>query len=212
MSELSKLLAGADDLGAWRDALAREQAIRQVMAESGESREVVEEAIGAMDAMAEEGVLDLCEGEPTTLRDALDRYVRVLEDREEVLARDWVVGDLYALLGYPFPERATGLAIDPEDSLERKEGEPEGYHVRETITLEDYPLMGSSPAERAEAQERSERIRRAAMRDHQFVPGKTELDGCAAMLPAGSSGGPETGVLVMTAQCGYPEDAHPNEG
>jgi hypothetical protein len=81
--------------------------------------------------------------------------------------------------------------------------------VRETITLADYPLMGSSPAERAEALERSERIRREAMRDHQF-----EGDGpyCAAMLPVGSSGTSETGVVTMTAACGYPRDTHPDEG
>lgn len=209
MSELADLLAGADDLGAWRDALAREQAIREVMAESGESREVVEEAIGAMEAMASEEVLDLTEGNPTTLRDGLERYLRALEQRDEVLARDWVLSDLAALLSYPWPAGATGLAIDREDGLERKEGEPEGYHVRETITLEDYPLMGSSPAERAESLARGERIRRQAMRDHAFVG-----DGpyCSAMIPQGISGSPETGVVTMTAGCGYPRETHPDAG
>lgn len=208
MTELAELLAGADDLGAWRAALARETAVREVMAETGESREIVEEAIGAMDAMAGEAVLDLTEGEPTTLRDALERYVGVLEGRDELLARDWVLSDLAAILTYPFPETASGLAIDPEDSLKRVEGEPEGYHRRETITLADYPLMGSSPAERAEAAARTERIRREAMRDHVFVEG----DGphCAAMLPAGSSGGPDTGTITMTAGCGYPRETHPD--
>lgn len=197
-----------DGLKQVRDALARETAIREVMAESGESREVVEEAIGAMDAMAGEAVLDLTEGEPTTLRDALERYVAVLEERDEILARDWVLSDLAALLTYPFPAGATGLAIDPEDSLERKPGEPEGYHRRETITLEGYPLMGSSPAERAESLARGERIRRQAMRDHLFVQG----DGphCAAMLAVGASGSPETGTITMMAACGYPRETHPD--
>jgi hypothetical protein len=210
MSELAKLLAGADDLGAWRDALAREEAIRHVMAESGESRVIVEEAIGAMDAMAEEGVLDLTEGEPTTLKDGLSRYVEVLEGRDEVLARDWVLSDLYALLNYPWPAGMRGPYVALEDSLERREGEPEGYHVRETVDTDwctGYPLMGSSPAERAESLERGERIRRQAMRDHVFVG-----DGpfCSAMLPMGSSGSPETGVVTMTAGCGYPREAHPD--
>lgn len=209
MSELADLLAGADDLGAWRDALAREQAIREVMAESGESREIVEEAIGAMEAMASEEVLDLTEGNPTTLRDGLERYLRVLEQRDEVLARDWVLSDLAALLSYPWPAGATGLAIDPEDSLERKEGEPEGYHRRETITLESYPVMGSSPAERAESVARGEEIRRRAMRDHAFVG---EGPYCQAMIPQGVSGSPETGIVTMTAGCGYPRDTHPEAG
>lgn len=209
MSELAELLAGADDLGAWRDALAREQAIREVMAESGESREIVEEAIGAMEAMASEEVLDLTEGNPTTLRDGLERYLRVLEQRDEVLARDWVLSDLAALLSYPWPAGATGLAIDLEDSLERKEGEPEGYHRRETITLESYPLMGSSPAERAESLARGEEIRRRAMRDHAFVG---EGPYCQAMIPQGVSGSPETGIVTMTAGCRYPRETHPEAG
>jgi hypothetical protein len=208
MSELADLLAKADDLGAWRDALAREQAIREVMAESGESREVVEEAIGAMDAMSGEAVLDLCEGEPTTLRDGLERYLAVLEERDEVLARDWVLSDLAALLAYPWPAGATGLAIDREDSLERHEGEPEGYHVRETITLESYPLMGSSPAERAASLARGEEIRRQAMRDHVF---RGDGPHCEAMIPMGSSGSPETGIVTMTSGCGYPRETHPDQ-
>jgi hypothetical protein len=210
MSELTELLAGADDLGAWRAALAREQAIREVMAESGESREIVEEAVGAMDAMAEEEVLDLCDGEPTTLRDGLSRYVDVLEQRDEVIARDWVLSDLYALLNYPWPAGMRGPYVPLEDSLERREGEPEGYHVRETVDTEwctGYPLMGSSPAERAESLERGERIRRQAMRDHSFVGGGPF---CTAMIEMGSAGSAETGVVTMAAQCGYPREAHPD--
>jgi len=205
MSELRDLLAKADDLGAWADALSRETAIRQVMEETGEPREVVEEAVGAMDAMAEEGVLDLAEGNPTTLRDGLARYVEVLADRDEVLARDWVLSDLYALLNYPWAAERPGVPVDPEDSLERQEGEPVGYHRRRT-TETGYPLMGSSDAEREEAHQRTIRIQRQAMRDHVFVG-----DGryCEAMLPMGSSGGEETGIITMTAGCGYGRDTHP---
>lgn len=118
MSELRDLLAKADDLGAWADALSRETAIRQVMEETGEPREIVEEAVGAMDAMAEEGVLDLAEGNPTTLKDGLSRYVEALEQRDEVLARDWVLSDLYALLNYPWPgEEATLATHGQNDSI-----------------------------------------------------------------------------------------------
>jgi hypothetical protein len=206
MSELRDLLAKADDLGAWADALSRETAIRQVMEETGEPREVVEEAVGAMDAMAEEGVLDLAEGNPTTLRDGLARYVEVLADRDEVLARDWVLSDLYALLNYPWAAERPGVPVDPEDSLERREGEPVGYHRRRT-TETGYPLMGSSDAEREEAHQRTIRIQRQAMRDHVFVG-----DGryCEAMLPMGSSGSEETGIITMTAGCGYGRDTHPD--
>lgn len=205
MSELTELLAGADDLGAWAAALARETAIRQVMAETGEPREIVEEAVGAMDAMAEEGVLDLAEGNPTTLRDGLERYVEVLAGRDEVLARDWVLSDLYALLNYPWPTERRGIHVDPEDSLERREGEPVGYHRRRT-TETGYPLMGSSDAEREEAHQRAIRIQRQAMRDHAFVG---EGQYCEAMLPMGVSGSPETGIITMTAGCGYGRDTHP---
>jgi len=206
--ELATKLSQAPDLGHVVKLMAREQAIRDVMVKTGESRRIVTEMIDAMDAMADEAVLDLTDGNPTNLRDALERYVTVLEQRDEILARDWVLSDLGALLGYPWPAGATGLAIGREDSLERKPGEPEGYHVRETITLEDYPLMGSSPAERAETLERAERIRRQSMRDHLFVQG--EGPHCAAMLPVGSSGSPETGVVTMRAGCGYPRETHPD--
>ena len=107
---LAEALAEETDLEPVRAALAKETAIRDVMAETGESREVVEEAIGAMDAMAEEGVLDLTEGEPTTLRDALERYVNLLEGRDEMLARDWVLSDLASILAYPWSAEEERLA------------------------------------------------------------------------------------------------------
>lgn len=210
MKYLAEELAQVEDLAAYREALVREQAIREVMAESGESREIVVEMIDSLDAMAEDAVLELTEGQPTTLRDALSRYVDDLEPRHgDYAMTHTVAGDLSALLNYPWPAPPTGLAIDREDNLERKEGEPEGYHVRETVTLESYPLMGSSPAERAESLARGEAIRRRAMRDHAFVG-----DGpyCSAMIPQGISGSPETGVVTMTAGCGYPRETHPDAG
>ena len=97
------------------------------------------------------------------------------------------------------------MTPDLEDSLERLEGDPPGGHVRET-TGTGYPLMGSSPAERIESVERAARIKGQAMRDHVFIG-----DGpyCEAMLPMGVSGSPETGIITMTAGCGYGRDTHP---
>jgi hypothetical protein len=106
-ADLGVALACEDDLDAVGAALAREVAIRQVMAETGESREVVEEAVGAIDAMADEAVLDLCEGQPTTLGDALSRYVDGLPARwpdGADLDQETVTGDLVALLSYPWPK------------------------------------------------------------------------------------------------------------
>jgi hypothetical protein len=93
-----------------------------------------------------------------------------------------------------------------DDSLARLEGEPEGYHRRRT-TDGGYPLMGSSDAERAEAQQRTERIRAEVMRDHPFVG---EQIYCEDMGAAMRSGDPATtGVITMRIQCGYPRDCHP---
>lgn len=54
---LSTLLAGAD-LDEVTRALSREAVIRNVMAETGEIREIVTEQVAAMDSMAQEAVLD----------------------------------------------------------------------------------------------------------------------------------------------------------
>jgi hypothetical protein len=106
--DLGEMLAGADDLDAVQDALVKERVIREVMAESGEPRDIVVEMIDAMKSMADEAVLDLMEGEPTTLRAALQRYVERLPDaypnQEE--ATGWaleVTNDLASILGYPYP-------------------------------------------------------------------------------------------------------------
>lgn len=95
------------------------------------------------------------------------------------------------------------------DSLPSSPGELSGWHVREK-TEDGYPLMGSSPAERAESAERSARIKARAMRNHPFVG-----DGryCQQMGPVKISGDPvTTGVVSMRVQCGYPRDTHPAGG
>jgi hypothetical protein len=92
-----------------------------------------------------------------------------------------------------------------EDSLERREADPPGWHVREK-TGEGYPLMGSSPAERQEAVERAFRIKREAMRDHPF---EGEGPYCAARITMRPVGSPEVGMITGWVGCGYSPELHP---
>jgi hypothetical protein len=91
-----------------------------------------------------------------------------------------------------------------EDALARIEGEPDGWHLRET-TEGGYPLMGSSPAERADSVARRAVIRVQAMRTHPF-------EGTGAYCESWGSGGrlgsPEVGYVTMRTACGYPRDTH----
>jgi len=202
-------LARENDLAKLSDDLIREKVIRQAMAETGESREIVIEMLDAAESMGQEAVLDLTEGQPTTLHNGLSRYVESLLSRwpdGADLDQETVVGELSGLLAYPWPADRPGVPVDLEDSLERREGEPVGYHRRRT-TETGYPLMGSSDAEREESHQRAIRIQRQAMRDHVFVG-----DGqyCEAMLPTCPSGSPETGVITGATGCGYGRDTHPD--
>lgn len=129
MSELTDLLVGADDLGAWRAALAREQTIRDAMARTGEGREVVAEMLDSMAAMDEEAVLDLAEGEPTTLADALSRYADSLNKGVE-LHPDRVVDDLRAILAYPWSgEEALIQLHEPHQSVALEMNRPDDEHL-----------------------------------------------------------------------------------
>jgi len=103
---LADALASVDDLGEVGRALVREGAIRQVMRETGEDRKTVTDMIDAMDSMGQEAVLDLTEGEPTTLADALQRYVDTLEQaasEDKTVKAEDVCGALHSLLAYPWP-------------------------------------------------------------------------------------------------------------
>ena len=102
---LGEALADTDDLDGVVRAVARERAIRDTMAETGETREIVTEVVEAAEAMSEEGVLDLTEGEPTTLRDALSRYVDSLENDAHSGNLHEVAADLTTLINYPWPQR-----------------------------------------------------------------------------------------------------------
>ena len=102
-ADLAGLLAETDDLDAVIRAVAREQAVRHGVAETGESREIVAEFLDAAVSMDQEAVLDLMEGEPTTLAAGLRRYVTDLEGRDELQPRDRIVNELDTLLTYPWP-------------------------------------------------------------------------------------------------------------
>lgn len=99
----------------------------------------------------------------------------------------------------PWPSELDTVPVSPED--------PPGYHVREK-TESGYPLMGSSPAEREEARQRSERIRRQAMRDHPFVG---EGRYCEARISTGRTGSDEVGWVSGWVGCGYGRDTHPED-
>jgi hypothetical protein len=101
--DLEKWLSETTELGTVQRALVREQAIRAIVAETGEERRHVVDSMDALDSMDHEAVLDLTEGEPTTLVDALSRYVDVLEAGDEIVPRDRVTGDLGALLRHRWP-------------------------------------------------------------------------------------------------------------
>lgn len=76
---LAEALGREDDLEAVKRAVIREAVIRSTMVKFDEDRATVTDMIDAMGSMGQEAVLDLTEGEPTTLADALSRYVDALE-------------------------------------------------------------------------------------------------------------------------------------
>lgn len=143
---LADALASVDDLKSVEDALARERIIRQAMAETGEDREIITQMIDAGHAMSEEAVLELTEGEPTTLRDALNRLMDELNGYEEEMGNLRTVADqLSALLahrwpedGYRPPDEALGLPeLPPKWSAPLSEGAERPPRASGFITLTD---------------------------------------------------------------------------
>jgi CII-binding regulator of phage lambda lysogenization HflD len=98
--ELADVLASVDDLDQVQRALIREQTIRQVMAETGESREIAAETLDAMISMDREAVRDLMEGDVTTLRAGLERLA---EGWHQNGVPDGAEYELDTLLAYPWP-------------------------------------------------------------------------------------------------------------
>lgn len=126
MSKLREAMIGEPNMATITRETAREIAIRHAMAETGETRDVVEEMVDALECMAEEIVLGTTQGEPATLRDALNRY---LDTQETILARyaesgpdghpqdgmdvrEEVAEALNAFLIHPFPDR-----VEPADNV-----------------------------------------------------------------------------------------------
>lgn len=101
---LQAFLAGAPDLDAMERAIAREREIRIMMARSGQGRGPAADMIDVEQSMAEEAVLDLTDGEPTTLVDTLQRYLSELACRGELQPRDQITTELEAILRFPWPE------------------------------------------------------------------------------------------------------------
>lgn len=101
---LADYLAAAPDLDQCQRAVEREREIRIGMHRTGEGREVVAEFLDAQEGMDREAILDLTDGQPTTLVDALTRYLEELERRDELQPRARVAGELAAILAFPWPE------------------------------------------------------------------------------------------------------------
>lgn len=125
--DLDSVFRSVDDLDKAQAALVRERVIRDTMRESGEERQHVVDMLDAMESMGQEAVLELTEGEPTTLRDALQRYVDSLAqgtEENESLSGAQVADDLSTLLAYPFPGPSVELEIvhRDEDHLEVRVG------------------------------------------------------------------------------------------
>lgn len=117
------LLASLPELELAQRAFVRERVIRQMMAETGESREIVVEAVDAADSMDQEAVLDLVDGDPTTLRGALQKYADNVEQAAsegETASAESVYNDITAILNYPFPQGdgQSGHTLEIDDESE----------------------------------------------------------------------------------------------
>lgn len=121
-NELRHVMSEIEDLDEARTALVREHAVRHLMAETGEDRQTVTDMIDAMESTDQEAVLDLTEGEPTTLRDALERYLdrleRALEGDPGSTLGD-VAGELGALLAYPWSGEEATISTHGENASVR---------------------------------------------------------------------------------------------
>ncbi len=112
--DLRELMAQTDDLDKAQAALVRERVIRDAMRETGESREIVADMLDACVSMDQEAILDLVDGEPTTLHAALQRYVDGLESNAHSGNLDEVAADLNSLLAYPWPGSPDAEALTRE--------------------------------------------------------------------------------------------------
>jgi hypothetical protein len=210
---LAEMLAGVDDLDVVIKAVARERVIRDTMARTSEGREVVAEMADAVESMNQEAILELTDGEPTTMRDALSRYIDSLPGPDGEAA-DWdVVGDLTTILNYPWSaeeERVQlhnphyGLAlhiVQVDDRTEIRMGN--NRWLVADIQHEGYG-MGEMVREVAEAVYRATLARVIADRDHHVQLDASERQSLLAWLerPSGSWRTDDWGRMTMDAVAG----------
>lgn len=126
--EWTSWLAEAPDLDAVKAALVREAVIRETMAKSGEPRQIVTDMIDAWDSMGRESVLELTDGEPTTLADALSYYIDSLENNAHTGDLADVASDLHAILSFPYSgeEALIQLHTDPSTDFTIEEDLDDG--------------------------------------------------------------------------------------
>jgi len=232
-ADLSVALSCEQDLAAVERAVVRERAIRQTMAETGEARAVVVETIDAALSMDQESVLELTEGAPTTLADALARYVRLLPEAVTGMTgeiSDQIASDLSAILEYPWPAEEALVALhQPEGvALHIEEGDDRDLEIRIgpnrwlvcTVNWEDAGSGGQRAAEEvARAIHRAVLARVIADRPHHVQLNDAERRDLIGFLerPNGSwtgggrlsvdavSGG---GVIVRTRPYTYQRPGH----
>jgi hypothetical protein len=222
---LAEELAAVHDLGRVQAALVRERVIRNTMAQTGEGRQTVVDMIDALDSMDQEAVLDLTEGEPTTLVDALRRYLDELEKRDELQPRDRILEELGAILAFPWSEEEALVSLhNPHYGLALYVGEEEdrdlvvrmgnNRHEVARVNWEDAGSGGQLAARQvAAAVYRATLARVIPDRDHHVDLSQTDRDALVAWLaaPSGSitlgrltlnAGGP-AGVIVKTRPYTY---------
>lgn len=227
------LMENTDDLDQVTRAVVREKTIRAGMARTGEGREVVAEVVDALESMDREAVLDLADGEPTTLRAALDRYLETLEARDELQPRDRILDELATIMGYPWSHEEERLAAHGVNSSVRLTLETRddrdlsvklGGHELARVSWEEAGSGGILAAETvATAVHRSVLARVIADRDHHVQLNSSDRRSLLAWLerPSGSwhSDGPSRvtvdaveggGVLVRTRPYSY-QHAHATE-
>lgn len=221
-------MSAEKDLDKVQRALIRETAIRRTMAQTGEGRDTVVDMIEAMESMDHEAVLDLTEGEPTTFRDAVLRYVAELEKRDpdgdELTPVARVTDELGTILAYPWSDEEERLALhDPHYGLALHVTQPEYDRVEVRIGSNRWLVANVDPrddhavATVAEAVHRATLVRVIGDRDHHVDLSRTDLAAIRLWLeaPSGSivlgrltldAGGPG-GVIVRTRPFSHQADS-----
>ena len=180
-------LTEVPDLEMVKRAYLREELIRRLVVETGETREIVAEQVDAFASMDQEAVLGLTDGQPTTLREALGRYVDELNNYEEEMGNlHTVADDLGALLAYPWSEEEATIQThaDRESlvlTVENPDGNSDFIAVRvggSTVYEGDYGGLGrggmAGVRQVAEALHRAMLVRVIADRPHHVQLSSTD--------------------------------------